>query len=98
MEATVAARREADLAEMLVHRLEHERSQLAKLIEEAKAAGAFDADVDTDAAITFCHALGLGFVFYRTLGLHMPDPPAWRTVISRVVAAAQPQKGTPNAL
>lgn len=90
LEAVVAARHEPELADMLDRALEDERMRLSKIIEEAKAAGLFDGDLDTHAVLTFIQAIGLGFTIFRTIGTPMPDPGAWQVVIDRVIAAALP--------
>ncbi len=90
LEATVASRREPELASMLERRLADERMRVAKIIEEAKSQGVFDQALDTGAVVTFIQSIGLGFVFFRTIGTPMPDPDAWQVVIDRVIAAALP--------
>lgn len=90
LEATVAARRDPELAAMLERRLADERMRLAKVIDQARAEGTFDPVLDVDAVVTFIQSIGLGFVFYRTTGTPMPDPDAWQTLVDRVIAAALP--------
>jgi AcrR family transcriptional regulator len=92
MEAAVAGRRDPDLQATLHRRLEDERSRVSKLIEEGKAEGLFDTGLQTDAVVTLCQSIGLGFVLLRTMGMAMPDAAAWQTVIDRVVTAAAPQE------
>ncbi|MGI9642724.1 MAG: TetR/AcrR family transcriptional regulator [Acidimicrobiia bacterium] len=90
IEASVAARREPELAAMLERRLADDRLRIAKVIEQAKAESVFDPDLDVTAVVTFVQSIGLGFVFFRTLSMPMPDPDSWQTVIDRVIAAALP--------
>jgi TetR/AcrR family transcriptional regulator, repressor for uid operon len=92
MEAVVAGRRDPELHATLGRRLEDERARVAKLIEEGKAEGLFDPGLETEAVVTFCQSIGLGFVLMRTMGMTMPEAPAWQTVIDRVVTAAAPQQ------
>lgn len=90
IEATVAARREPEVAAMLERRLADDRLRIAKVIEQAKAEGLFDPQLDVLAVVTFVQSVGLGFVFFRTISMPMPDPDHWQTVIDRVIAAALP--------
>ncbi len=90
LEATVAARREPELAAMLQRKLEDERMRVSKILSQARAEGLFDPDLDTDAVLTFIQAIGLGFVFFRTMGTPMPDPQGWQVLIDRVITAALP--------
>ncbi len=97
LETFAAARREPDLADRLRHRLDDEERQMSKLIEEAKADGVFDPELDTLAVVRFCHSLGLGMFLSRVMGMPMPDPDDWRLVIDRVIESATPRSLNPNA-
>ena len=88
LEAFVAARREPELAAMLLQRIEDQDRRLAKLVDEAKADGTVDAVLDTDAIVALCHSIGLGFLLFRSIGRELPSPSAWRGVIDRLVVAA----------
>ena len=88
LEAFVAARREPELAAMLLQRIEDQDRRLAKLVDEAKADGTVDAVLDTDAIVTLCHSIGLGFLLFRSIGRELPSSSAWRGVIDRLVVAA----------
>lgn len=90
LETFAAGRRESDLGESLRHRLEEEERQMSKLIEEAKTDGLFDPNLNTEAVVRLCHSIGLGMFLSRAIGLPMPDPNHWRTVIDRVIASAAP--------
>lgn len=90
LEAIVASRREPDLAERLERRFDELRRGLAKLVEEGKADGTIDAALDTDAVVKLAHAIGLGFMLYRTLDTPLPDPDGWHAVVARLLAAAGP--------
>ena len=37
--------------------------------------------------MTFCHAVGLGFLLLEVLEPPMPDPAAWEHLIARLLAA-----------
>ena len=90
LEATVAARRDVDLAAMLDRRYEDERMRVTKILDQARAEGLFDPALDTEAVLTFIQAIGLGFMMFRTMGTPMPDADAWQVWIDRVIQAALP--------
>lgn len=90
LEAFVAARRDPDVAALLQRRIEDQDLQLAKLVGEAKAQGAIDPALDTDAVVTFCHSVALGFLLYRAIDRPLPSPREWAAVIDRLVLAARP--------
>jgi AcrR family transcriptional regulator len=89
-EAFVAARRDPQVAAMLRRRIEDQDARLAKLVEEAKADGTIDPDLATDAVVVFSHAVGLGFLLYRSIERDLPTQQDWSAVITRVVASAAP--------
>ena len=78
-EAFVAARRDPDVAEMLRRLLADEDDRLAALVEQAKADGTVDPALDTEAVVTFCHSVGLGFLLYRAVGRAMPARRDWKS-------------------
>jgi TetR/AcrR family transcriptional repressor of uid operon len=92
-EAFVAARRDPQVAAMLRRRIEDQDARLAKLVEEGKADGSIDPGLATDAVVQFSHAVGLGFLLYRTIERELPSQEDWNVVITRVVAAAQRVEG-----
>lgn len=96
LEAVVAARRNAEVADMIVRKLDDERMRVSEIIDEAKAMGLFDAALDTRAVLAFIQAIGLGFTIFRTLGTPLPDRDGWQEVIDRVIEAAMPRP-TPEA-
>jgi TetR/AcrR family transcriptional repressor of uid operon len=88
LEAFVAARRDPELAAMLRQRVGDQDLRVAKLVDEAKTDGTVDAALDTDAIVTLCHSIALGFVLFRSIGRELPTSAAWREVIDRLVVAA----------
>jgi AcrR family transcriptional regulator len=88
LEAIVAARREPELAAMLLQRIEDQDGWLAKLVDEAKADGTVDPSLDSYAIVTLCHSIAMGFLLFRSLGRELPSSTAWRGVIDRLVVAA----------
>ena len=87
LESFTAARHETDVAELLRSRMFDRAGRLAEIIEGAKASGGIDDALDTDALVTFCHAVGLGFLLLEVLDPPMPDAAAWEELIGRLVAA-----------
>jgi len=85
LEAIVAARRDPVLAERLRLRVEDEDRRLGKLVDEATSDGLFDADLDEQAIVRLAHAIGLGMLLTRSMGLGLPSPEHWHTVIDRVL-------------
>jgi AcrR family transcriptional regulator len=88
LEAFVAARHEPEVADLLAHQLHGRRDRLAAVVESAKAGGGIDPDLDTDSLVTFCHALGLGFLLLQVVDTPMPAGEEWQALIARLVAAA----------
>jgi AcrR family transcriptional regulator len=88
LEAFVAARRDPELAAMLRQRIGDQDGWLAKLVDEAKADGTVDPALATDAIVTLCHSIALGFLLFRSIERELPSPVAWRGVIDRLVVAA----------
>jgi TetR/AcrR family transcriptional repressor of uid operon len=88
LEAIVAARHDADLAERLRHRFSDEDARLSKLVDAAKADGQFDPTISTDAVVRLAHSLGIGMTVSRALGLPMPTDTDWSAVVDRLIVAA----------
>lgn len=87
LEAFVAARRDPEIRVEVKAILEERAARLAEIIEAAKADGSVDPAVDTDAAVRFCHAVGLGFLIYDALDLDLPQAGPWEDLITRLVVA-----------
>lgn len=87
LEAFVAARRDPEIAVVVKGILADRAARLAEIIDAAKADGSFDPAVDTDAAVRFCHAVGLGFLLYDALELDLPRSEPWEDLITRLVVA-----------
>ena len=96
LETFAATRREPEFAVRMRHRLDDEERQMAKLIEEAKADGVFDPQLDTAAVVRFCHAIGLGMFLSRAMGMPMPERDEWQLVIDRVIESAAPRNDPPK--
>jgi TetR/AcrR family transcriptional repressor of uid operon len=87
LESFVAARHEPAVLAFLQARMNDRRDRLADIVESAKASGGIDLDVDTDSLVTFCHAVGLGFLLLEVLDPPMPDTGSWEQLIGRLLAA-----------
>lgn len=90
LEAFVAARRNGDVRELLAAILEGRGALLAELVEVAKGDGTIDPALDTESVVTFCHAVGLGFLLFDAISQPLPDPAPWEQLITRLVAALAP--------
>ena len=93
LESFVAARHEPTVHAFLHAGMLERRGRLAKIVESAKATGGIDQECDTDSLVTFCHAVGLGFLLLEVLDSPMPEPAAWEQLIGRLLAAV----GDPGA-
>jgi AcrR family transcriptional regulator len=87
LESFVAARHEPTVHRFLQERMGDRRRRLAEIVEAAKATGGIDTDVDTDAIVTFCHAVGLGFLLLEVLDPPMPAADRWEQLIGRLLEA-----------
>jgi AcrR family transcriptional regulator len=87
LEAFVAARRDPEVAAGLRDAIEERRRQLTDLVEEAKATGDIDPELDTLSVVRFCHAVGLGFLLFGAVDLSRPGVEPWEALITRLVRA-----------
>jgi AcrR family transcriptional regulator len=85
VEAFVASRRDAEVAEVMRQHLAERAERLGGVIDASKAVGLVDPTIDTAAVVHFAHAVGLGFLLYEAVDVTHPDPAAWDDVIHRVV-------------
>jgi AcrR family transcriptional regulator len=92
LEAFVAARRDPEVRDSLQRVLDERNSRLADLVETAKLDGSVDRDLDTESIVTFCHAVGLGFLLFDALSSPLPQPMPWEQLITRLVAALAPAR------
>ena len=94
LEAFMAARRNDDVRELLATTLEGRASLLAELVEVAKSDGTIDPGLDTESIVTFCHAVGLGFLLFDAIAQPLPAAGPWEELITRLVAALAPSRST----
>ena len=93
LEAFVAARRDPEVAVLLREHLDDRADRLRSLVDESKASGLVDPDVDTAAVVHFAHAVGLGFLLFEAVGAEHPSPEHWDAVIDRVIASVSGAPG-----
>jgi AcrR family transcriptional regulator len=95
LEAFVASRRDPEIRGAVRALMQERAGKLAEVLEAAKADGSMDASLDTDAVVTFCHAVGLGFLIFDAIDTRLPRPGPWEELITRLVAAiAAPPNGS----
>ncbi len=87
LEAFVAARRHPEVAAVMRARIAERQRRLTEIVELAKAQGGVDPDIDTASLVTFCHAVGFGFLLLDPLEPDLPDADAWERLLVRLVDA-----------
>ncbi|MET0728551.1 MAG: TetR/AcrR family transcriptional regulator [Acidimicrobiales bacterium] len=85
LEAFVAARRDPEVRRLVQEALDIRQDRLTDLVAEAQATGAIDAELDREAVVRFCHAVGFGFLLFRAADLKLPEPGPWEELIIRLV-------------
>lgn len=86
-EAFMAARRHPEVAALMRTHVDDRRARLATIIDLAKDGGGIDPSLDTEALVTFCHAVGFGFLLHGAIDSPMPDTTAWQHLIGHLVGA-----------
>ena len=87
LEAFVASRRDPEILAGVRAIMEERGTKLAEVLEAAKADGSLDPSLDIDSLVTFCHAVGLGFLIFDAIELDLPRPAPWEDLITRLVVA-----------
>ena len=87
LEAFVAARRDPEVAALMRGLIDQRAETFSALVEDAKANGQIDPDLDTQAVVRFCHAVGFGFLLFGAIDLDHPPALPWEKLIERLVAA-----------
>ncbi len=90
LEAFVASRRDPEVRASLQKVLDERSAKLAELVEAAKSDGSIEANYDTESIVTFCHAVGLGFLLFDALASPLPQPQPWEQLITRLVSSLAP--------
>ncbi len=86
-EAFVAARRDPAVAELIRSHVCERHHRLRDVIEAAKQSGGIGTELDTEALVTFCHALGFGFLLLEAADVPLPDAMPWERLIAHLIAA-----------
>jgi AcrR family transcriptional regulator len=87
IEAFIAARRDEAVAELMRSHVLERQERLRTIIESAKSSRGIGTDLDTDALVTFCHAVGFGFLLLDAVEAPMPDTARWEQLIAHLIAA-----------
>ncbi|HEX4903470.1 MAG TPA: TetR/AcrR family transcriptional regulator [Acidimicrobiales bacterium] len=87
LEAFVAARRDPEVAELMRELVQHRAETFAALVEDAKASGLVVPELDTEAVVRFCHAVGFGFLLFGAIDLEQPAAAPWEQLIGQLVRA-----------
>jgi AcrR family transcriptional regulator len=100
VQALVAARRDADLAEPMRDYVGERADWIADLIRVAQAEGEIDTALSPNALAHFCFLLAMGSALLSP-DLHAVDDAEWATLLSRVVTGLAPaglpaQTGSPQ--
>lgn len=95
-EAFIAARRDPAVAELIRGHVLDRRQRLRDIIEAAKASRGIGTELDTEALVTFCHALGFGFLLLDAVEVPMPEAAPWEQLISHLIAALATPTPTPQ--
>lgn len=90
LESFTAARHEPEVKAIMRGGMEDRRRRLAEIVDAAKDGGGIDPTLDTDAIVTFCHAVGLGFLLLEVTDSPLPAGHHWEELIRRLVAAVAP--------
>lgn len=90
LESFAAARHEPEVAAIISSGMHQRRDRLAEIVDTAKQQGGIDPALDTEAVVTFCHAVGLGFLLLEVADLPTPSAGDWEALIARLVASVAP--------
>lgn len=91
LQAFASARQEADVAELLHARMLERFQRLEQVVEAAKATGGIDPTIDTTSLVTFCYALGMGFLLLEVVDLPVPEKASWEGLIGLLLEATAQQ-------
>lgn len=86
-EAFIAARRDPAVAALMRARVEERRQRLREIIESARESLGIREELDTEALVTFCHALGFGFLLLEAVDVPMPAAEPWERLIAHLIGA-----------
>lgn len=87
LQAFASARQEVDVAILLHERMLERFQRLEQVVEAAKATGGIDPAIDTTSLVTFCYALGMGFLLLEVVDLPLPEKGSWEDLIGLLLEA-----------
>lgn len=93
LQAFAAALNETAVRDMLRDRMSERHELLQRIVDAAKDEGGIDPTIDTQALVTFCYALGMGFLLLEVLDLEVPDQLAWDDLLDRLLDATRAPVG-----
>lgn len=96
-EAMVIARRDPEFHVLLHRRVAEQEARLASVIDRGKEEGLLDPALPTNAIVTLCHAITIGFAMFGSFDRDLPSAADWNAVIERLVTAAQPPPDPPSS-
>lgn len=97
LESFAAARQEPEVARLLGDHLLDRHQRLVRVVDAAKETGGIDPEIDTTALVTFCYALGLGFVLLDVVDMPVPDRASWDALIERLLDATAQRRADVEA-
>jgi hypothetical protein len=90
MDALVAARHNPDLLQRLTNAQVRRSDEILATIRQAKIDGHVDPVVDEKALALMLEVIPLGTALSSVYGEYMPDPEAWRALMTRMLIALTP--------
>jgi AcrR family transcriptional regulator len=86
-EALLAARRDAELAQVLAHALADRQALMAGVVARGQANGVLSGEISSEVVARFALMLGLGSMLVSELDLPAVDQSQWNAFVRRVVGA-----------
>ena len=90
MDALVAARHNPDLLQRLTDAEARLSSEIVATVQQAKLDGLVDPAVDDKALAFMLEVIPLGTALSNVYGDYMPDPEAWRALLTRMLVSLLP--------
>ena len=75
---------------MLARQLADEEGRLHAIVASGKRNGDIDPALSTEAIVTLCHAIGLGFLLRRVVDRPLPAADEWNGLVERLIGAVTP--------
>jgi hypothetical protein len=90
MDALVAARHNPDLLQRLTDAEARLSAEIVATVQQAKLDGLVDPVVDDKALAFMLEVIPLGTALSNVYGDYMPDPEAWRALLTRMLVSLLP--------